>query len=89
MSLEAGDRVTHSKFGLGTVVSTSGIGDKGRCHDRFRLRGNQETALALRAGGEVVARDSSAEPLSGCGDHGLGDGWCDIAVEDTWHDVDT
>ena len=28
VSLEAGDRVTHSKFGLGTVVSTSGSGDK-------------------------------------------------------------
>jgi DNA helicase-2/ATP-dependent DNA helicase PcrA len=27
-SLNAGDRVTHQKFGLGTVVSTSGSGDK-------------------------------------------------------------
>ena len=89
VSLEAGDRVTHSKFGLGHRRLDIGNRRQGRCHDRFRLRGNQETALALRAGGEVVARDSSAEPLSGCGDHGLGDGWCDIAVEDTWHDVDT
>lgn len=28
ISLAAGDRVTHQKFGLGTVVSTSGSGDK-------------------------------------------------------------
>jgi DNA helicase-2/ATP-dependent DNA helicase PcrA len=28
MSLAAGERVTHQKFGLGTVVSTSGSGDK-------------------------------------------------------------
>ena len=28
MSLNAGERVTHQKFGLGTVISTSGSGDK-------------------------------------------------------------
>ena len=28
INLSAGDRVTHSKFGLGTVVSTAGVGDK-------------------------------------------------------------
>ncbi|MBU6243976.1 MAG: DNA helicase PcrA [Actinomycetales bacterium] len=28
ISLKAGDRVTHQKFGLGTVVATSGVGDK-------------------------------------------------------------
>ena len=28
VSLSAGDRVTHQKFGLGTVVSTAGVGDK-------------------------------------------------------------
>jgi DNA helicase-2/ATP-dependent DNA helicase PcrA len=28
ISLKPGDRVTHGKFGLGTVVTTSGIGDK-------------------------------------------------------------
>lgn len=28
LSLKAGDRVTHQKFGLGTVVSTAGVGDK-------------------------------------------------------------
>ncbi|MFM1917641.1 MAG: helicase PcrA [Actinomycetota bacterium] len=28
VSLHAGDRVTHEKFGLGTVVSTSGVGEK-------------------------------------------------------------
>ena len=28
INLSAGDRVTHSKFGLGTVVSTAGTGDK-------------------------------------------------------------
>ncbi len=28
INLSAGDRVTHSKFGLGTVVSTAGSGDK-------------------------------------------------------------
>jgi DNA helicase-2/ATP-dependent DNA helicase PcrA len=28
VSLSPGDRVTHQKFGLGTVVSTAGVGDK-------------------------------------------------------------
>ncbi len=28
VSLSAGDRVTHEKFGLGTVVSTAGVGEK-------------------------------------------------------------
>jgi DNA helicase-2/ATP-dependent DNA helicase PcrA len=28
VTLAAGDRVTHEKFGLGTVVSTAGVGDK-------------------------------------------------------------
>jgi len=28
LALDTGDRVTHQKFGLGTVVSTSGVGDK-------------------------------------------------------------
>ena len=28
VSLTAGDRVTHEKFGLGTVVSTAGVGEK-------------------------------------------------------------
>ena len=28
ISLSTGDRVTHEKFGLGTVVSTAGVGDK-------------------------------------------------------------
>ena len=28
LNLSAGDRVTHSKFGLGTVVSTAGSGEK-------------------------------------------------------------
>jgi DNA helicase-2/ATP-dependent DNA helicase PcrA len=28
VSLDAGDRVTHQKFGLGTVVATSGSGEK-------------------------------------------------------------
>ena len=28
LSLDPGDRVTHQKFGLGTVVSTSGSGEK-------------------------------------------------------------
>ena len=34
----AGDRVTHQKFGLGTVVSTSGCGRQGRGDHRLRLR---------------------------------------------------
>jgi DNA helicase-2/ATP-dependent DNA helicase PcrA len=28
LSLDAGDRVTHKRFGFGTVVATSGSGDK-------------------------------------------------------------
>jgi DNA helicase-2/ATP-dependent DNA helicase PcrA len=28
MSLAAGERVLHQKFGMGTVISTSGAGDK-------------------------------------------------------------
>jgi len=28
ISLKPGDRVTHGKFGLGTVVTTSGVGDR-------------------------------------------------------------
>ena len=45
VSLEAGDRVTHSKFGQSTVVSTSGIGDKADATIDFAPR---EQRLLLR-----------------------------------------
>ena len=36
VALAPGDRVTHDTFGLGTVVSTAGVGEQGRGHDRLR-----------------------------------------------------
>jgi DNA helicase-2/ATP-dependent DNA helicase PcrA len=45
VSLEAGDRVTHSKFGLGTVVSTSGIGDKADAMIDFGSAGTKRLLL--------------------------------------------
>jgi DNA helicase-2/ATP-dependent DNA helicase PcrA len=45
VSLEAGDRVTHSKFGLGTVVSTSGIGDKADAMIDFGSTGTKRLLL--------------------------------------------
>jgi DNA helicase-2/ATP-dependent DNA helicase PcrA len=45
VSLEAGDRVTHSKFGLGTVVSTSGIGDKADATIDFGSAGTKRLLL--------------------------------------------
>src|SRR6056297_1424475 len=44
-SLEAGDRVTHSKFGLGTVVSTSGSGDKSDATIDFGSAGTKRLLL--------------------------------------------
>jgi DNA helicase-2/ATP-dependent DNA helicase PcrA len=35
VALDPGDRVTHSAWGLGTVVSTSGDGDKARARIDF------------------------------------------------------
>lgn len=43
--LEAGDRVTHSKFGLGTVVSTSGSGDKADATIDFGSAGTKRLLL--------------------------------------------
>ena len=35
VQLEAGDRVTHDSFGLGTVVRVEGVGDKAMAHVDF------------------------------------------------------
>ena len=62
VSLSAGDRVTHDKFGLGTVVSTVRHGGEGRGHHRLRRRGHQAPAAALRPGREALrARRATAE----------------------------
>lgn len=45
VSLEPGDRVTHSKFGLGTVVSTSGSGDKADATIDFGSAGTKRLLL--------------------------------------------
>jgi DNA helicase-2/ATP-dependent DNA helicase PcrA len=45
VSLEPGDRVTHSKFGLGTVVSTSGVGDKSDATIDFGSAGTKRLLL--------------------------------------------
>jgi DNA helicase-2/ATP-dependent DNA helicase PcrA len=45
VSLEPGDRVTHSKFGLGTVVSTSGTGEKSDATIDFGSAGTKRLLL--------------------------------------------
>ena len=45
MSLTAGERVTHQKFGLGTVVSTSGAGDKAEATIDFGSAGIKRLLL--------------------------------------------
>ena len=45
MSLAAGERVTHQKFGLGTVVSTSGVGDKSEATIDFGSSGVKRLLL--------------------------------------------
>ncbi len=45
MSLEAGERVTHQKFGLGTVVSVSGVGDKAEASIDFGSAGVKRLLL--------------------------------------------
>ncbi|MCF8538278.1 MAG: UvrD-helicase domain-containing protein, partial [Candidatus Nanopelagicales bacterium] len=45
MSLAAGERVTHQKFGLGTVVSTSGAGDKAEATIDFGSSGVKRLLL--------------------------------------------
>jgi len=45
MGLEAGDRVTHQKFGLGTVVSTAGGGDKSEATIDFGTAGVKRLLL--------------------------------------------
>ena len=45
VSLSAGDRVTHDKFGLGTVVSTSGIGEKAEATIDFGAEGTKRLLL--------------------------------------------
>jgi DNA helicase-2/ATP-dependent DNA helicase PcrA len=44
-SLEPGERVTHQKFGLGTVVSTSGVGDKAEATIDFGSAGVKRLLL--------------------------------------------
>ena len=43
--LEAGDRVTHDAFGLGTVVLVEGAGDKAVAHVDFRSEGTKRLLL--------------------------------------------
>ena len=45
VSVNAGDRVTHDKFGLGTVVSTSGQGDKAEATIDFGAEGTKRLLL--------------------------------------------
>jgi DNA helicase-2/ATP-dependent DNA helicase PcrA len=45
VSLAAGERVTHQKFGLGTVVSTSGMGDKAEATIDFGSAGVKRLLL--------------------------------------------
>jgi DNA helicase-2/ATP-dependent DNA helicase PcrA len=45
VSLSAGDRVTHDKFGLGTVVSTSGVADKAEATIDFGAEGTKRLLL--------------------------------------------
>ena len=45
VSLQPGDRVTHSKFGLGTVVSTSGSGEKADATIDFGSAGTKRLLL--------------------------------------------
>jgi DNA helicase-2/ATP-dependent DNA helicase PcrA len=45
VALSAGDRVTHDKFGLGTVVSTSGAGDKAEATIDFGAEGTKRLLL--------------------------------------------
>jgi DNA helicase-2/ATP-dependent DNA helicase PcrA len=45
ISLSAGERVTHQKFGLGTVVSTSGGGDKAEATIDFGSAGIKRLLL--------------------------------------------
>ena len=45
VSVSAGDRVTHDKFGLGTVVSTSGAGEKAEATIDFGAEGTKRLLL--------------------------------------------
>jgi DNA helicase-2/ATP-dependent DNA helicase PcrA len=45
VSVSAGDRVTHDKFGLGTVVSTSGFGEKAEATIDFGAEGTKRLLL--------------------------------------------
>ena len=45
ISLEAGDRVTHDTFGLGTVVSTAGIAEKAEATIDFGASGVKRLLL--------------------------------------------
>jgi DNA helicase-2/ATP-dependent DNA helicase PcrA len=45
VSLDPGDRVNHPKFGLGTVVTTSGVGDKAEATIDFGSAGVKRLLL--------------------------------------------
>jgi len=45
VSLAVGDRVTHDSFGLGTVVATSGVGDKAQATVDFGASGRKQLLL--------------------------------------------
>jgi ATP-dependent DNA helicase UvrD/PcrA len=45
ISVQAGDRVTHDKFGLGTVVSTSGAGERAEATIDFGTEGEKRLLL--------------------------------------------
>lgn len=45
ISLNAGDRVTHEKFGMGTVIETGGSGDKADATIDFGATGTKRLLL--------------------------------------------
>jgi DNA helicase-2/ATP-dependent DNA helicase PcrA len=45
IDLEAGDRVTHDSFGMGTVVRVEGVGDRAVAHIDFRDQGTKRLLL--------------------------------------------
>ena len=45
IELKPGDRVTHDKFGLGTVVATQGEGDKAQATIDFGATGTKQLLL--------------------------------------------
>ena len=52
--LEPGDRVTHDTFGLGSVVTVEGVGERAVASIDFRTGGVEAAAAALRPGREAL-----------------------------------